>query len=149
MRAIGQRLVNAHRLPTDGDPGVDLLVGQRIEGLHQDAPPCVPCLQQRLSPDRALVELLVPMTPGLLAVAGEKVGEPGSEVAGDMPADDRDGIAAAESVTHKSASSTWAIAASARALYRRYSPRNDSMMLAMVPPPFLVWSPCAATRVVV
>src|SRR5579871_5742129 len=99
-RKVRQRsmesLDDRHRLLPDGDRRAELRVGQCAERSVQRAPPLFPFLHQLRAPDDTPHEFLVALAPGLFAVGREKVGEPRQQVAGHVPADHRNGVAAVQ-----------------------------------------------------
>jgi hypothetical protein len=89
-----QRLVHPQRLSSNRHGLLELFVAQRGERPQQRLPPRIPLrleLGARHGPRR---ELLLPLTPRLLAIAGEEIREARAEVAGDVPADDGNRVAA-------------------------------------------------------
>ena len=111
-----QCLVHPKRLTAYRDGPGQIIVIQRRQRREQDAPPRFPVGQKLRLGDRARLELLLALAPGFLAVAREKIGEPGTQVAADVPADRGDRIAPVRPGAVSCSSVSWRTAPSASAL---------------------------------
>ena len=84
-----QRLDDAQRLAADGDFEQDVFFSEGVERLEQHRPPALPVGHHRLTRGPAgNLEFTVAVAVGLLAVAGEEVGEPRPQVARHVLDDD-------------------------------------------------------------
>src|SRR5260221_3014203 len=87
-----QGFMNGKGLVPNDDPLAKIGVGELAERPEQRRPSLVPLLPKLVVADLPLLELRLPLTPRLLAVGGEEVGEARLEVARDVPHKDGYGV---------------------------------------------------------
>jgi hypothetical protein len=89
-----QSFLHAEALSSDSNGLGQVCITQGIERTKQRRPPAVPVTHQFGALHGARRELVLAVTPRLLTVCGEELGEAGAQVTSDVPTDGGDGVSA-------------------------------------------------------